>query len=96
MASDELIKSWAISLHHLAASRFYVPEQLPNTEAEESWINAQSFLHRNELELALEALQELGELCTAPSAFWLELLSAAENMSLAEQATAIRQKLYSI
>jgi hypothetical protein len=74
MANDELRKLWAISLRHLAASRFYLQEHLPNTDAEKFWINAQEFLHHNELELALEQLQELGELCCAPRTFWSELL----------------------
>jgi hypothetical protein len=93
MTSDELRKSWAISLRHLAASRFYLQEHLPNTDAEEAWINAQAFLHHNELELALEELQELGELCSAPRAFWSELLLAAQNMSLADNADFIQQRL---
>jgi hypothetical protein len=93
MINDELRKSWATSLRHLAASRFYLPEYLPNSDAEKSRINAQSFLHYNELELALEQLQELGELCSAPKAFWSELLSAAENTNLTGNADFIRKKL---
>jgi hypothetical protein len=93
MTSDELRKSWAISLRHLAASRFYLEEHLVSKDAEESWINAQAFLHHNELELALEELQELGELCFAPRVFWSELLLAAENMGLADNAYFIRQRL---
>jgi hypothetical protein len=88
-------KSWAISLRHLAASRFYLQEYLPNAEAEEAWMNAQAFLHHNELEMALDALQNLGELCSASSAFWAELLLAAGNMSLADNADFIRQRLSS-
>jgi hypothetical protein len=93
--SSEHRKSWAISLRHLAASRFYLQEYLPNAEAEEAWINAQSYLHHNEFEMALDALQELGELCSAPSSFWAELLLAAKNMSLINNADFIRQRLSS-
>ena len=93
MTTEELRKSWAITLRHLAVSRFYLQEHLPGNEAEECWTQAQEFLHHNELGLALDELQALGELCSAPREFWSELLSAAENMGRVKNITALRQRL---
>lgn len=93
MVSEELKASLAVTLRHLAASRFYVPEHLPSKDAEECWAQAQEFLHHNELGLALDELQALGELCSAPKEFWVELFLAAENMGLAEQVSLLQQRL---
>jgi hypothetical protein len=93
MTNEELRKSWAITLRHLASSRFYLQEHLPGKEAEECWTQAQEFLHHNELGLAFDELQALGELCSAPTEFWSELLLAAENMGSAEKVTLLRQRL---
>ncbi|WJN57362.1 hypothetical protein OH686_01355 [Pseudomonas sp. SO81] len=93
MTNEELRKSWAVTLRHLAASRFFLLEHLPSQEAEDCWAQAQGFLHHNELGLGLEELQELGELCSAPKEFWLELLLAAENMGLEAHSESLRQRL---
>ena len=93
MASPELKLSWAISLRHLAASRYYLSEQLPSEDANNCWTMLQEYLHHNELGLALDEAEYLGVLCDAPSEFWAELLSAAEQMHRAESASRIRQKL---
>ncbi len=80
MKNRALIESWAVTLRHLAACRFYLPEVLPSEEAraaEREWAH---YLHHNELALALEEAEALGELCSAPAAFWRELRLAAENM----------------
>jgi len=93
MSSPELRASWAISLRHLAASRFYLSQDLPGAEAIQSWSDAEDYLHHNELGLALDCLVDLGEACSAPPEFWQELLLAAINMRAWEIADAIRAKL---
>jgi hypothetical protein len=93
MSSPELRASWATSLRHLAASRFYLPQDLPSAEAAQSWSEAEDYLHHNELGLALDYLVGLGEACSAPPEFWQELLLAASNMGAGEVADAIRAKL---
>lgn len=42
------------------------------------------YLDHNELELAMNALDDLGLLCGAPNEFWHQLASAASNMGLAD------------
>jgi hypothetical protein len=93
MANAELLQSWAVTLRHLAASRFYLPENLLNAEAEKAWAEMQHFLHNNELELALDEAEVLGEIENAPSGYWAELLRAAENMSLKKHAARYKAKV---
>ena len=93
MANAELLRSWAVTRRHLAASRFYLSENLLNTEAETAWAEMQHFIHHNELELALDVAEALGEIENAPSEFWAELLSAAENMGLTHHASRYRAKV---
>ena len=86
MENRALAESWAVTLRHLAASRFYLPELLPTEQAraaEREWAH---FLHHNELGLALDEAEALGEECSAPAAFWRELRLAAANMGLIEAA----------
>lgn len=44
------------------------------------------FLHHNELALALEEAEALGDYCGAPAPFWRELQFAAANMGFAREA----------
>ena len=82
MVSMELRELWAKVIRHLAASRFYLPELLPDADAlaEEEKMN--HLLHHNELELALEAATALGQRMEAPPEYWLELKLAAATMGL--------------
>ena len=93
MSTPELRASWATSLRHLAASRFYLAHTLPSAEAAQCWSDAEDYLHHNELGLALDCLVALGEACDAPPEFWRELLLAASNMRAGGIADAIRAKL---
>jgi hypothetical protein len=93
MSTPELRTSWAITLRCLAASRFYLPQVLPNQDAEACWLSMQGFLHHNELGLALDDAMELGELCGGPKEFWSELHCAAVNMGLQSQAVLLQARL---
>ena len=42
-------------------------------------------LHHNEFGLALVEAEALGELCSAPGAFWKELQRAAGSMNMADE-----------
>ena len=44
------------------------------------------FLHHNELDLAMEALEAVGEALDAQPAFWSALKAAADEMRLAEHS----------
>ena len=79
-----LAESWATALRHLAACRFHLPERLA---AEESLAaELAHYLHHNELGLALEAAESLGDTLDPPPQFWRELELAATSMAMQEEA----------
>jgi hypothetical protein len=83
--------SWATTLRHLAASRFYLPSQLGSQSALKAERAFNAYLHNNELELALHEIEAIGAEECAPSEFWQELRFAATEMGLnahAEQYAA--------
>ena len=86
MDHRDLADSWAVTLRHLAAARFYLAEHLPMGEARAAERDLAHYLHHNEFGLALGEAEALGEMCQAPAAFWLELRLAAANMDLNEEA----------
>jgi hypothetical protein len=91
MSTPEQKTSWAISLRHLAASRFYLP--LAEAEADSAWSAVGHYLHHKEFGLALDEAVGLGSECEAPREYWTELLLAADNMQYVEQLQAIRARL---
>ena len=93
MADSKLRETWARILRHLAAARFYLPEQLPSDEAQLIEAQFRQFLHHNELGLALAEAEALGTLTTAPREFWTELLLAAEIMGENEIAKRCSDRL---
>ena len=88
MASEALRQSWAITLRHLAASRYYLPTQLDGAALDAS-SQMEEFLHQNEFGLALGEAEALGELCQAPDVFWEELRLAAENMGSSDKVARL-------
>lgn len=92
MASQDLRSSWATTSRHLIASKGHLPSPLPN-EALDALQQMDEFLNHNELELALEEAEFLGNLCHSPPAFWAELRRAAENMGLSEASSRYAARL---
>ena len=88
-----LRKSWEITRLHLERARNLLP--LAGREKSEggSLAEFEDFLSHNELGLAFDELEMLGVENPCPPEFWREMLSAAENMQLAEQAERCRAKL---
>jgi hypothetical protein len=54
-----------------------------------STANFDSFLEHNELELALDEIEGVGEQFSPPAEFWLALAAAATQMELIERATQL-------
>jgi hypothetical protein len=52
------------------------------------------FLEQNELELALDTLEELGHLVSCRGGFWRDLERAAENMGLVDRLPALRKGFF--
>lgn len=84
MMTPELWKRWKVTEAHLRSAQRALPE--PPTEIAGEFGRLQSefssFLDHNELELALDMLQQLGEMVSCPGGFWRDLERAAESMSL--------------
>ena len=93
MPDAELIKSWKITETLLERARHALPDAPVQHEQERAALLAryQEFLEHNELELALDILEELGRLISARGGFWRDLERAAENMGLVGRLPALRQ-----
>jgi len=86
-------QSWAVTRGHLDNARHLLPERLRDSDEGWSLERYEEWLAHNELELALEELEGLGDENDAPTAFWAELLAAAENMGLAQHVERCKQRL---
>ena len=80
-------------LRHLAAARFYLPEQLKPTEfgADEQYLR---YLHHGEYGLALDEIAAIGEEhrgFAEERLFWRELELAAIAMDLCDKAAEYRK-----
>jgi hypothetical protein len=90
MSDPKLVKSWKITEALLERARRALPV---GHEQEYAALLTQyhEFLEHNELELALDILEELGHLISARGGFWRDLERAAENMGLADRLPAFRK-----
>lgn len=84
MKQHEFEQSWERTRAHLAAAVAHLPENpAPNPEGgrlEEY----RDYLEHNELELALDELEALGEANPVSAAYWQALARAAAEMQLRE------------
>jgi len=81
---EELLQSWSVTTSYLEAAGKEIEGNRLATYRD--------WLAHNELELALDELEGLGEPIQTVL-FWQNLLSAADNMGLAEHAARYRRKL---
>jgi len=90
MDRAELERIWAITARHLTAARAELPEvPVPGVDGA-SISGFDECLRHNEMELALDELEDLG-LTNAPSVeFWRHLSFAADSMELSERAADFR------
>lgn len=90
MPDAKLVKSWKITQTLLKRARRALPvRQEPEYAALSTRYH--EFLEHNELELALDILEELGQLTSARGGFWRDLERAAENMGLTDKLPALRK-----
>jgi hypothetical protein len=98
MANLKRIKEWKIVRWHLEQARLVLPQDvLENTgelpDHELGTLTAyDEYLDYNELELALDQLEGLGELNDCRGGFWRSLEKAAALMGLEERAASLHQK----
>ncbi len=66
---------------------------LPNNMKPGQLLNYEEWLSHNELELAFDELEGIGQEIDCEQRFWFELLAAALEMSLPKHAERCRQRL---
>ena len=82
----ELIELWGKIEARLEAAASFLPSPARDGDEGGTIENYREWLDHNELGLALEELQMLGEANTVPDIFWVELETAASLMGLEEEA----------
>jgi hypothetical protein len=90
MADAALRRLWAAVRRDFDRARALLPS--PPAEAEGSAARLAEWLDHNELELALDELEALGEDNAALPAYWEHLRSAAERMGLAEHVARLSRR----
>jgi hypothetical protein len=99
MADVKLVKLWNAIRSHLEQARRMLPQQARENFGElvdhdlASLAVYQENLDHNELELALDQLESLGDLNDCPGGFWRNLQKAADLMGLDDRAATLHQKL---
>lgn len=79
---NSLHHSWKITNDYLEAAY----KLLPNAIESEAIKNYIEFIENNELELAMNTLDDLGCFFNASNEFWFQLEQAAINMGLSDSA----------
>jgi hypothetical protein len=93
MDRAELERSWATTARHLTAARDQLPK-VPAPGADGATLSGfEECLQHNEMELALDELEDLGLTNAPPAEFWRHLIRAAENMKLTERVVDFRRKM---
>ena len=91
MDRAELQRIWAITATHLTAARAKLPE-VPAPGLDGATISGfEECLRHNEMELALDELEDLGHTNAPPPDFWRHLSFAAESMELSDRAADFRK-----
>ena len=93
MADKHLIESWKRTTRHLLAAMDELPAEIPHMDDGWSLARCQEWLDHNELELAFDELEGIGDEMGCSRRFWQELLAAAENMGLDDHSSRCRKRL---
>lgn len=91
MRRQELDASWARTRRHLERAFAHLPESPVGGEQGGAVERYRSWLDHNELELALDELEFLGEANGMAGDFWQRLRDAALEMELIDHAERYRQ-----
>lgn len=82
-------------LRHLAAARYFLPVTLKQPEGIDAEAQYEEFLHHSEFGLAMEYLEDLGQLNAGyaeEGLFWSEMLAAAQLMGRNEDAKRFKAR----
>src|SRR4051812_18091295 len=98
MADAELIKRWKMTRWHLERARHFLPSDVVENIGDipdhdlSTLVAYQEYLISNELELALDELNGLGELNDCRGGFWPSLERAAEVMGLHSRVATLHRR----
>ena len=98
MTQRELWKRWQVTKSHMRFATQLLPDLLTQNDGEDcansiGTLDAYNeYLEHNELELALDQLEGLGELNRVPPAYWKNLANAAESMDLHERSMQLMEQ----
>lgn len=87
MIGSNLKKQWKLTIAELESARGYIPLNELSIESRDHLHEYNEFLEQNELELALDMLEEIGENISLPEDFWRCVKKAAEIMGLESRYT---------
>jgi hypothetical protein len=96
MADVALVKRWKVSEALLKRAHRALPRPDKTTEEQFRVLEKELLEHlkHNEHELALDMLQEAGDLVAPRGGFWKDLIRAAENMGLARRIPYFESKYH--
>jgi hypothetical protein len=89
-----LFKQWKISETLLNRAHAALPRSGNESAFFELEKRFTEYLKHNEYELALNVLEELGDLKAPRGGFWKDLMRAAENMTLFDRIPQLRKKFH--
>ena len=94
MTRVEQVKRWKVTQANLERARRLLPSAPVDLAADYGRLLSEynSYLEHNELELALDMLQELGDLVPCRGGYWRNLERAAETMELHARIPYLRQR----
>ena len=96
MTDPALFKRWKVSEALLKRAHAALPH--PEKKDEEQFRALEGefieYLEHNEHELALDMVQQLGELVLPRGGFWKDLIRAAEYMELSQRVPYFQQKYH--
>ncbi len=93
MNRSELERSWAATKRHLSAARALLRDDSPPGVDGATLQGFEECLRDNEMELALDELEDLGLACHPDAEFWRHLMFAAESMQLTDRAAEYKQRM---
>ena len=89
----ELEVLWANVRVHLESAAAILPQPKRSGDEGGSIAGYREFLGHNELELAFDELDLLGQANDVPAAYWQQLAAAADLMDLENRAAACRARI---
>jgi hypothetical protein len=91
--NDDMQESSKRTEAHLEAALAQLPAALVHGDEGGSIEQCRDWIKHNELALALDELEMLGEANPTPEAFWRSLLAAAQEMNLERHCARYRKRL---